>query len=249
MSNKNNIFLLLELTLLIFLSDIRIVYLTDINTDTLTSIIRYSMSDLQSSYATLTVTPNGNLICSASYYLTSTIKYYYGIKSNGRPLFIQNGEETEFISTDSDRARNEGNIYGIKLSSSSDDKEYIIAIGNNNAYVEVYDFNQEIPLIYKKDGNSFFGSEYNSFKYSTLFKLKNGDNVYLFSIILQQQENGSYKFFNLFKLSFSSPDINNNDPIIKSFKFKSATLSFTSCFETESNYIICFCVSDSSVLP
>ena len=81
MSNKNNIFLLLELTLLIFLSDIRIVYLTDINTDTLTSIIRYSMSDLQSSYATLTVTPNGNLICSASYYLTSTIKYYYGIKS------------------------------------------------------------------------------------------------------------------------------------------------------------------------
>ena len=247
MSNKNNIFLLLELTLLIFLSDIRIVYLTDINTDTLTSIIRYSMSDLQSSYATLTVTPNGNLICSASYYLTSTIKYYYGIKSNGRPLFIQNGEETEFISTDSDRARNEGNIYGIKLSSSSDDKEYIIAIGNNNAYVEVYDFNQETPLIDKKDGNSFFGSEYNSFKYSTLFKLKNGDNVYLLSIILQQQENGSYKFFNLFKLSFSSPDINNNDPIIKSFKFKSATLSFTSCFETESNYIICFCVSDSSV--
>ena len=245
--NKNNIYFIQAIILSIILGNIQIVFLSDVNTAELTSIIKYSLSDLATSYATVTVTQNGNLICSSSFFGTSTLKYYYGIKSNGRPLFIKNNKEIEFSSTDSDKARNEGNIYGIKLSSSTDDKEYIIAIGNNEANVEVYDFSDETPIIYLKNGNSFFSSEYNSFKYSNLFKLKNGDNIYLLSIILQIQESGSYKFFNLFKLSFSSPDIYNNNPIIKSFKFKSATLSYTSCFETESNYIICFCISEYSV--
>ena len=52
------------------------------------------------------------------------------MKSNGRPYFIKNNIETEFTTTDSDKERNEGIIYGIKLGGSSDDKEYIIAIGN-----------------------------------------------------------------------------------------------------------------------
>ena len=226
--------------LLISINKITIIYSSDINTDTLTSIIRYSLDPTASSYATITTTPKGNLICSSSYFQTSTLKYYYGLKPNGRPYFIKDNKETEFFSTNSDKDRNEGNIYGIQLSSSSDDKEYIIAIGNNEANVEVYDFNEETPLIYLKAGSDFFSSEYNSFKYSTLLKLKNGDNIYLLSIILQFNEGGSYKFFNLIKFSFSSPDIANNNPIIKSFKFKSITLSFTSCFETDSNDIICF---------
>ena len=111
----------------------------------------------------------------------------------------------------------------------------------------MYDFSEETAQIYLKAGSQFFSSEYNSFKYSTLLKLKNGDNIYLLSVILQFNEGGSYKFFSLFKFSFSSPDIENNNPIIKSFKFKSATLSFTSCFETDSNYIICFCISEQNV--
>ena len=247
LAKQTYLYFLYSIILLISINNIKIINSSDINTDTLTSIIRYSLDDTACSYATITTTPKGNLICSSSYFQSSTKKYYYGLKPNGRPYFIKDNKESEFFSTDSDKDRNEGNIYGIQLSSSSDDKEYIIAIGNNQANVEVYDFSEETAQIYLKAGSQFFSSEYNSFKYSTLLKLKNGDNIYLLSVILQFNEGGSYKFFSLFKFSFSSPDIENNNPIIKSFKFKSATLSFTSCFETDSNYIICFCISEQNV--
>ena len=244
--NKNKIYVyaLYVLNIIIFLCNIDSIILDDshsiIDTETLTSIIRYSMSDdINTNYATISTTPLGNLICGASYYQSSTIKYYYGLKDNGRPYFIKNNQETEFASTNSDQDRNEGNIFGIQLTgSSSDDKEYIIAIGNNNKYIELYDFSNDPTIIYKKDGTQFFNSEYNSFKYGTIFKLKNGDNQYILSLILQLS--GGVKHFNVFRLSFSSPDIANNSPIIRSKQIPSDTLSFTSCFEDDNNDIICF---------
>ena len=210
-----------------------------INTETLTSFIRYSLNDSDANYATITTTPLGNLICSASYFNTLTIKYYYGLKPDGRPYFTKDSEETEFLSTDSDRPRNEGNIYGIQLEGSSlNDKEYIIALGNNNGNFELYDFSLSNPVVSIKEGNSFFGSEYLSFKYGTIFKLKNGDNQYILSLILQLT--GNVKYFHVFRLSFSSTDIVNNSPIKNTYKDLSQVLSFTSCFEDDSNNIICF---------
>ena len=217
-----------------------------VDTETLTSIIKYSLSNINSIYATVATTPKGNLICSASFYLDSTKKYYYGLKPNGRPYFIIDGVETEFSNTDSDRERNEGNIYGIQLSGSSDDKEYILAIGNNNANLEIYDFTLDEPVIYTKLAKDFFGVNYNTFKYFTIFKLKNGDNNYLIAIILQN--NGDYaNYFHLYRLQFSSFNLDTNYP------FKSQTsiivntgLYFTSCYETDSNYIICFYITKRS---
>ena len=92
------------------------------------------------------------------------IKYYYGLKPNGRPYFIKNGEESEFGSTDSDKERNEGLLYGVQLSdTSSDDKEYILAIGNNEANIELYDFSTETPTVYYQYGKTFFGTYYNKY--------------------------------------------------------------------------------------
>ena len=79
-----------------------------INTETLTSIIKYSLATINSTYATVATTPQGNLICSASFYRESTKKYYYGLKPNGRPYFLKDGVETEFSDTDSEKERNEG---------------------------------------------------------------------------------------------------------------------------------------------
>ena len=154
---------------LIFLLSFNIISSDDssstIDTKTLTSIIRYSLADIGTAYATLSTTPLGNLICSSSYYSSSTKKYYYGLKPNGRPLFTKDGKETEFTSSDSDKERNEGNIYGIQLSgASSEDTEYIFAIGNNYAYTELYDFSLSEPVVSKVDGTTFLSSGYNSFK-------------------------------------------------------------------------------------
>ena len=115
MDNKkyNNNYHLYTSYFLIFLLSFNIISSEDssstIDTKTLTSIIRYSLEDIGTAYATLSTTPLGNLICSSSYYSSSTKKYYYGLKPNGRPLFTKDGKETEFTSSDSDKERNEGN--------------------------------------------------------------------------------------------------------------------------------------------
>ena len=174
-----------------------------------------------------------------------TTKYYYGLKPNGRPLFIKNGEETEFSSSNSDRVRNEGNIFGIQLlDTTSDDKEYIFAVGNNNAYIELYDFSLNDPVVSKVDGNQFFSSEYNSFKYGTLIKLKNSGNIYILSLILQHSDH--VKHFNIMKLSFSSNNINTS-PIQFKWDTLSQSLSFSSCFEDDSSNIICFYIDNYNV--
>ena len=217
-----------------------------VNTETLTSIIKYSLSTPPTNYATVATTPKGNLICSSSFYQDSTIKYYYGLTPNGRPYFKKDGIETEFSNADSNKTRNEGNLYGIQLAGSSDDKEYILAIGNNNADVEIYDFTLEQPVIYTKLAKDFFSVNYNTFKYFTIFKLKNGDNYYLISIILQNT--GDYKnYFHLYKLQFSNFNIDTNSPFKSQIEFKIDTgLYFTSCYETDSNYIICFYICKNS---
>ena len=64
-----------------------------IKTQWFNNIIDYSVSGIN--YATVSTTPNGNLICSSSFYNTAkTKKYYFGIKRNGRPFFLQNGKDT-----------------------------------------------------------------------------------------------------------------------------------------------------------
>ena len=111
--------------------------------------------DTVSYYVTITTTPKGNLICSASVD-GSTIKSYYGLKSNGRPYFIKDNKETEFSNTDSNKMRKNGHIYGIQLSStSSDDKEYIISFANEDSNFELYDFvDNDNAIVYYKEGTS-----------------------------------------------------------------------------------------------
>ena len=240
------------LTIMIILSSFKIILLEEtgftINRETLTSIIRYSLAEEASDYATLATTPKGNLICSGSYYNGLTIKYYYGLKPNGRPYFIVNDEEKEFFNSDSDKARNEGNVYGIQLlGSTSDDKEYIIAIGNNNANFEMYDFTLNNPVVYYKHGTEFFGINYCSFKYVTIFELKNSANNYLLSVILQRNDDYK-KYFHVFRLKFSSLNLDSYNPFIRSFtNMIDLSLSFCSCFETEAHDIICFFINLAEV--
>ena len=62
----------------------------------------------------IATTPKGDLIAGSTKY-GQTLKYYYGLKKNGRPSFIKSGEETPFATTDSSTKRYEGNLFGIKM--------------------------------------------------------------------------------------------------------------------------------------
>ena len=215
-----------------------------IKTQWFNNIIDYSVSGIN--YATVSTTPNGNLICSSSFYNTSkTKKYYFGIKRNGRPFFLQNGKDTIYSETDSDKPRNEGVIYAINLNGIKD-KEYVIGFGVNNYYFEMYDFaDNNNVIIYKKAQNKFFGVEYNSFKRASIFKLNNcEDDYYIISFI--SQASGGQKTFYIKKFLFTSLDINSYSPMVKTESIISAYISISSCFQTENNYIFCFFLDNAN---
>ena len=249
---------------ILFICNLKIISLDDpinnvvANRD-LTNIIIFSSCntlDPVSYYVTITTTPKGNLICSASVE-GYTDKSYYGLKSNGRPYFIKDNKETEFSNTDSDKMRKNGHIYGIQLSStSSDDKEYIISFANDDSNFELYDFvDNDNAIVYYKEGTSFFGSLSNNFKYGTVFKLENveNDNIYIIGVTVQVD--GGNNKFKIFKLCFNNVDIVNNNPIVASYiydnddsgdsEINSVENVQTSCFETDGeNYIICFVLDE-----
>ena len=207
--------------------------------------IEYSANSIN--YATSVITDYGNLICGSSFYSSSTQKHYYGMKKNGPPYFLNNGIETYFSSTNSDKVRNEGNLFGIKLNGKDNDKEYIIGIGNNNIYVELYDFqdNNNI-LIYNQLGKTFFGTGYNSFQRASMFKLRNSNDDYYIISLIAQPPSSSNKSFYIMKLLFTSLNIDTYNAVVKSDKLDSSHISLSSCFQTDNDYIFCFYLDPSS---
>ena len=160
------------------------------------SIILFTEKNIN--YATLVTTPNGDLICTSTY-SSLTKKYYYGIKKNGRPYFLIDNKETYFATSDSNKARNEGNIYAIKLSGSTDNKEYVIAFGNNDSNFELYDFDNND--VYYKETKSFFDINYTTFHYGSVLKLNiNDNNYYIISFIAKDVNNNFFFILRNFSL-------------------------------------------------
>ena len=186
----------------------------------------------------MSTTPNGDLLCISSFFSSSKTLYFYGLKENGRPYFLENGKETPFRTTDSEQARNEGAIFGIKLSKeSNDDKEYIIGFANNNANFEIYDFDNNI--IYKESCKTIFGTSRNSFQYASIFRLNTDEqNYYIISIPAHNSSNK--KLFYLMKFYFSNLQISTYPPTKIGITTESAETKISSCFESENNYIFCF---------
>ena len=183
----------------------------------------------------MATTPQGTLICISSYYQTSTNKFFYGLKKNGRPYFTNNGVETPFHSVDTGTDRNEGNVYGIQLN--GDNKEYIVAFGANFAYFEIYDF--EKGNVYKQEGNIFFGTGFNTFNYASIFKLNNDINYYFIGYIAQQQNTVAKTFF-VKRFLFNNINIAQSYPTTIFTTYSSGETLISSCFETDNKYIICF---------
>ena len=191
----------------------------------------------------MATTPKGNLICISSYYSSSTINYFYGLKKNGRSYFSKNGEETSFESINSNKARNEGNIYAINLNG-EDDKEYIITFGKNEAFFELYNFEDNHKIYYANE-TDLFDIGYNYFQYASIFKLKNS-NYYIIAFVAPTKQ-FSQTFF-IKKLLFTNLDISNHSPIVKTASSTSTFIMTCSCFESNNNLIICFYLEQSNVL-
>ena len=212
----------------------------------LTSIIPFTGAGYD--YTMIDTSPNGDLIASSTQY-SQTLKYYYCLKKNGRPYFVNSAEETPFANTDSSIKRLEGNIFAIKINGTDNDKEYIVGFGNGVAYFELYDFKDNGYDTYKVEGKTFFNTGYNYFRIGTIFKLKTEDDYYIIGIMAQTKSN-EYCFI-LMKLLFNSINIESYSPIVKTETLKSDSTNngksyISTCFESDNNYIICFYRDDSN---
>ena len=142
-----------------------------IKTQLLTNIIIYTREGI--AYANLATTPDNNLMCISSYLGLDTTEFLYGLKSNGRDYFFIDNKETPFNEINSLNYRNEGVIYGIKLSGGN--KEYIIAFGDNYACFQLFDFENN-NNVYQMLGMDFFQTSFNIFHYASIFRLNTEEN-------------------------------------------------------------------------
>jgi hypothetical protein len=139
-------------------------------------------------------------------------RYFYGIKSNGRPLFYDK-ENEKFINemtllSTSIYPKYEASIKRIKLL--NDDKDYYISPSFSNFTIEIIDlYNNQVIGDYQ--AQLFEYSQWVSLIYSIL-DLKNEEKTYLFCFI-GEIEGNSYLSFQ--KFQFLSADLSQPNSFIK----------------------------------
>ena len=193
-----------------FISEVCILENDIVKTQRLTSVINFSEENYE--YIIINTTPNGNLIASSTIW-GNTLKYYFGLKKNGRPYFYINNKESTNVTINSDKGRLEGNIFAININGTHDDKEYIISFGNSESNFELYDFESNNTQIYYQELDTFFQTSSIDSQKTSLFKLKNKENSYIICLMGQDQSSIDNNFY-LIKLVFDSIEIAINNPII-----------------------------------
>jgi hypothetical protein len=105
---------------------------------------------------------NGDFVVEATpCKLIKTIRYFFGLKINGRDLFKVNNKETQFYSfepvdEDNSGKKYQGEIQIAKMNQESN-KEYLLSLTKSTSYAELYDF--ENGVMYKKKMKDLFGVE------------------------------------------------------------------------------------------
>ena len=195
-------------------------------------------------YFNIVVSENNNLYYLLSSYRKSKNRFLYLLNNEGyglinkeSPFFITALNETKPV------GRYESVIFIIKLLSDSDNNEYLLSLSKSNQYLEIYDFVSNNVYFQRAEivlGNGIA----NIFSViGTNLKLKKANNTYIIGLLayISNQNNiFDVPYFYLEKGNFTSLDIVNNKPIFDSIRIESSKAKIVSCYETSSNFIVCF---------
>ena len=172
-------------------------------------------------------------------------RYYYGIKSNGRPLFYikENDKFTNQITlkSNSDIVKFESIMIKIKLTN-NDDKDYYLSSCFDNNTIDIFDFyNHKVYGIFQQ---KLFDYSIWSTKYYNILELKNEDKTYMFCFIGQKD---NHYYLSLQKLKFNNANITKENSYKKiassliSQEFSIYNSLTLTCFEiSKYNIIQCF---------
>ena len=213
---------------------------TKIKTQWLTNIIIFG--DNNARFINFANFSNGDFVVEATpCKLIKTIRYFFGLKNNGRDLFKVNNKETQFyyfepVDEDNSGKKYQGEIQIAKMNEESN-KEYLLSLTKATSYAELYDF--ENGVMYKKKMNDLFGKENQNQRQASLV-IKCTDNKY-YSIygFIEGSEIYLYKFSLNTKTSIESSSK------LSPKKKSDAKGENVSCFETTTNKrIVCFYYSE-----
>ena len=192
-------------------------------------------------YINIATYSNQSLIVEATSNPDSPYRVFYGIKKNGEPFF--NDSQYHFqikISgqTQANNARYEAEIFIVEI----DNKEYLLSIGaGTNKYAELYDLSTG-EIISQVLSKTFLGvSEISNTRGSATNFISSEETYIIFSFLNSEPD------LYIKKLYFTSTDIVNNNPVIKTYTTDSKGKA-VSCYVTESNYVVCLFLQKDQVI-
>ena len=210
-----------------------------VKTQWINNIIYLSGDELK--YINMAVTQKDDLLILMSNYPKTNTRALYGITRDGIGYFNGNKTYSMEINDPNTRGRFESEIFIIKLSNISSNKEYIMSYGKTSQYCEIYDL--ESKIIYFKDIETMFYQLYTVDQtIGAYLKLTTTDyNYYLIGLISAIYDNlGVGKpILSLIKFRIDSLGATINRTFYK-VEVPLNKTKIVSCYEISSKYIICF---------
>ena len=207
------------------------------------------IGDKDFSFVNLANYSNGDLVVETTSLPGSSKRMFYGLKKNGREFFYDNDtnrktyyyslEAKEQIGNDKNQ-RLDAEIFIATINEGENKgKEYLVSIGNNNSYTELYDF--EYDKIYQNQTSTFLSRQMNNIRGTVINYQLNNINYVLFGYINSYEHN-----FYLNKLKFNEIDIGTSNPNLNYFNNSNIVGKTLSCFMTDLKYIMCFYVNSTN---
>ena len=182
--------------------------------------------------------------------------YFYGLKENGRPLFIKEDKETPFNHIEyysnfynpnggmsSYFTYDEGEIFMTKML--QNEEEYLMYFGSQrNKCTELYDFDDN-DLLFRLTNMVFSNCELTSYR-GSVFNLKDSDYFLYAGIFICYSgwSSSSNSYLILHSLGLNTKEslssINSNNLIQKSSDKIQVSGKMISCFQVGSKHIVCF---------
>ena len=201
-----------------------------------------------STFANFAEYSNGDLIILIEDDTGSNFRYFFGIKTNGRPFFNDSNEETFYYSiTTQIYSNNQGHDRQVCMAKiNTNQEEYIINIQKErNNYVELFDFKND--KTYKKITSELLGNPLYNYR-GSCFNIKQENNEYYFLLASlmyvsrpkTHRENIFYLILQKLKFNTKESIENDSDCLIKNSTELEGYSDIISCFETNSKIIVCF---------
>ena len=195
-----------------------------------------SVGEIDYRYVSMLVTSNEDLVFATSSCPSGPDRIYYGINSEGYPLFGNNFiiKRTANRNGPNVKTNRYESVAGIVKMNGDNNNEYFINIGKSKTYTELLDLSNDENNFYEMDYNQTTSKNIRAY-YGSYFNINQDDtNYFITSFITDLPE-----YLCLMKLKFT---INSNvitcdvegEYLIESQKHKTS-----SCFMDEDNVIIC----------